>query len=164
MLRWALDKLRCWLFNRQRYVYRFWDGSRTRVADPLACYRDLIAHEDFRVDDLKLLSIPSFMPDKAKTLAKAYRDVFKVKQVEDGGLTDVECVHNLQDFLGVAYIQKKSGETHQTLPTSTDTEVSPDSADQTNTGDGLGSTSTVTDSLSTEPSQSPQELASASTE
>ena len=164
MLRYLLDKLRCWLFNRQRYVYRFWDGSRTRVADPLACYRDLLAHEEFRMDDLKLLSSPSLMPDKAKTLAKAYRDVFKVKQVEDGGLTDVECVHNLQDFLGVAYLQKKNGEQSPNYPTSTDTEVSPDSADQTNTGDGLGSISTVTDSQSTEPSQSPQELASASTE
>lgn len=164
MLQWTLDKVRGWLFNRQRYVYRFWDGARTRVADPLACYRDLMAHEEFRIDDLKLLSIPSFMPEKARTLAKAYRDVFKVKQVEDGGLTDVECVHNLQDFLGVAYIQKKSGETQPTSPTSTDTEVSQDSADQKNTGDGLDSTSTVTDSQYTEPSQSPQESASASTE
>lgn len=164
MLRWALDKLRCWLFNRQRYVYRFWDGSRTRVADPLASYRDLMAHEDFRIDDMRMLSIPALMPDKAKSLANAYRDVFKVKQVEDGGLTDVECVHNLQDFLGVAYIQKKSTGTTQTSPTSTDTEVSQDSVDQTSNGDGLDSTSTATGSLSTEPSQSPQELASASTE
>jgi hypothetical protein len=164
MFQYVLDKFRCWLFNRQRYVYRFWDGSRTRVADPLACYRDLMAHEDFRIDDLKMLSIPALMPDKAKTLAKAYRDVFKVKQVEDGGLTDVECVHNLQDFLGVSYIQKKSGESQQTSPTSTDTPLSPDSADQKSTGDGLGSTSTVIDSQSTEPSQSPPESVSASTE
>lgn len=157
MFGWMLDKFRCWLFNRQRYVYRFWDGSRTRVADPLAMYRDLLAHEEFRIDDLKLLSVPALMPEKCRTLAKAYRDVFKVGMVEDGGLTDVECVHNLQDFLGVAYIQKKSGETQPTSPTSTDTTPSQDSADQTNTGDGLDSISTVTDSQSTEPSQSPQE-------
>ncbi len=164
MFQYILDKFRKWVYDRQRYVYRFWDGSRTRVADPLASWRDLIAHEDYRMDDLRLLSIPSLMPDKAKTLAKAYRDVFKVKPVEDGGLTDVECVHNLQDFLGVAYIQKKSTDTIQTSPTSTDTPLSQNSADQTSTGDGLDSTSTAIDSQSTEPSQSPQGLESASTE
>lgn len=164
MFQWVLDRIRSWVFNRQRYVYRFWDGSRTRVADPLAMYRELMAHEDFRLDDMKLLTIPSLMPEKAKTLAKSYRDVFKVKGVEDGGLTDVECVHNLQDFLGVSYIQKKSGETQQTSPVSTDTPVSQNSTDQTSTGDGSGSTSTAIDFQSTEPLQSPQEPESASTE
>lgn len=164
MFQYILDKFRKWVHDRNRYVYRFWDGSRTRVADPLASWRDLEAHEDFRMDDLKLLTIPSLMPEKCRSLAKAYRDVFKVKPVEEGGLTEVECVHNLQDYLGTAYIQKKSGVTPQPSPTSTDTPLSKNSADQTSTGDGLDSTSTAIDSQSTEPSQSQQELESASTE
>jgi len=36
-----LDFLRFWNRNRRRQIFRYWDGKRTRVLDPLAAWRQL---------------------------------------------------------------------------------------------------------------------------
>jgi hypothetical protein len=105
-----LNLIRRWIFNRNRYIYRFWNGQRIVLGDPMVLWRDLNAHEEYREDDLKLVAVEGLRDKIIGKLAKVFRDVFHVQQVGDGGLTELECVEELARFLEYSSVQKKSTE------------------------------------------------------
>jgi len=152
MLSWLLDCYRRWAFNRNRLVFRYWDGSRTRLGDPIVLYRALMAHEDFRADDFKLLQMRDLFPKLLGGMAKVYRDVFEVKTPEQGGLTEHECVANLRAFIEYLGLQKKSTGLTLTSPRTTEPESSVSSVPETSTSADLPSSSTSTESNTGEPS------------
>lgn len=164
MLSWVLDVVRGFWFRRSRMIFKYWDGKRTRLADPMVIYRELMANDEFQMDDLKLITVKDLFPKIVGRLAKVARDVFKLKTVEEGGLTDMEAVQNLRAFIEYSGFQKKSTESPQTSPQSTEPTVSPDSQDVSDTNDPSASCSTSIESPSGMPSELPQESASASPE
>lgn len=154
---------RVW-FSRSRMIFKYWDGRRTRLADPMVIYRELMANDEFKMDDLKMITVKDLFPKIVGRLAKVSRDVFKLKTVEEGGLTDMEAVQNLRAFIEYSGLQKKSTESPPTSPQCTEQTVSQDSQDVSDTNEPSASCSTLTESPSGMPSESPQVSAFASPE
>lgn len=97
--------------NRGRAIFRFWDGMRERVADPLVIHRALMAHPEFNwettpalidVDDDKIST------DAIRVTADGVRSAFGVPSLEAGGLTEMELVHLLVQFTSYLADLKKS--------------------------------------------------------
>lgn len=53
MFRWLMDRYRRWRRNRARFVFRFFDGTRTRSADPYMVYRFLDQHPTFKWEHIE---------------------------------------------------------------------------------------------------------------
>lgn len=164
MFGWMLDQLRGFWFRRSRMIFKYWDGKRTRLADPMVLYREIMAHDEFKMDDFKMITVKDLFPTIVGRLAKVSRDVFKLKTAEDGGLTDMEAVQNLRAFIEYSGLQKKSTESPPTSLPSTEPNVSPDSQVVSVTNEPLDCCSTSTESQSGTLSELPQASASASAE
>lgn len=99
-----------WLQNRrdrQRGIFRFWDGSHWRAADPLAVFRALDEHPAL-VQDLHYRQADDQNPQAIGIVADAVRLAFGVKKIEDGGLTELECRNLLIDFYAWTDALKKN--------------------------------------------------------
>ena len=129
-----------WLFNRSRYVFKFWNGHRTVYADPMVVWRSLQQNEDFREDDFKLMKVDALREKIIGKVAGVTRSVFGVGTVEERGLTELECLDLLKAFILYSGFQKKSGEQMQTLPSIAEPESSDDSTPEQSTNDASAST------------------------
>ena len=129
-----------WLFNRNRYVFKFWNGHRTVYADPMVLWRSLQQHEDFREDDFKLMKVDALREKIIGKVAGVTRSVFGVKTVEERGLTELECLDLLKSFIAYSGFQKKSGEGNLFSQPSTEPTVLGDSTSEPSTKEDSGST------------------------
>jgi len=129
-----------WLFNRSRYVFKFWNGHRTVYADPMVLWRALQQHEDFREDDFKLMKVEALRNKIIGKVAGVTRSVFGVGTVEERGLTELECLDLLKAFIAYSGFQKKSGEEMPTLPSTVEPKSSVDSTPEPSTNDASEST------------------------
>jgi|688.fasta_scaffold183078_3 hypothetical protein len=135
-----LNLFKRWLFNRSRYVFKFWNGHRTAVADPMVIWRALQSNEDFREDDFKLMKREELRDKIIGKVAGITREVFELKPVHEGGLTELECLDLLKAFMLYSGFQKKSGEQMQTSQPLTESELSDDSTAEPSTSDDSAST------------------------
>ena len=135
-----LNFFKRWLFNRSRYVFKFWNGHRTVYADPMVLWRSLQQHEDFREDDFKLMKVDALREKIIGKVAGLTRSVFGVGTVEERGLTELECLDLLKAFIMYSGFQKKSGEEMQTSPSIAEPASSADSTPEQSTNDDLEST------------------------
>ena len=97
--------------NRQRMIFRFWDGKKVRGADPIVVWRALLSHPEFEITrDTELMNVPEFkISDAARhRLVAATRAAFAVKSLADGGLTEDETVSLFQSFCVYAAELKKN--------------------------------------------------------
>ena len=131
--------LKRWLFNRSRYVFKFWNGHRTVYADPMVLWRALQQHEDFREDDFKLMKVDALREKIIGKVAGVTRCVFGVGTVEERGLTELECLDLLKSFIAYSGFQKKSGDLNLSSQPSTEPTVLDDSTQQQNTSDDSAS-------------------------
>lgn len=129
-----------WLFNRNRYVFKFWNGHRTVYADPMVLWRTLQQNEDFREDDFKLMKVDALREKIIGKVAGVTRSVFGVGTVEERGLTELECLDLLKAFIAYSGFQKKSGGESLFLQPSTEPEVLEDSTPEQSTNDDSAST------------------------
>lgn len=129
-----------WLFNRSRYVFKFWNGHRTVYADPMVLWRSLQQHEDFREDDFRLMKVEALREKIIGKVAGVTRSVFGVGTVEERGLTELECLDLLKAFIAYSGFQKKSGEEMPTLPSTAEPKSSVDSTPEPSTNDASEST------------------------
>lgn len=102
-------------------VFRFYDGSKWRATDPLRIHRLINEHGgkewEHWVGQLDMLDDPpakfklteSIRQERqnkgmegAHKVADLARKVFAVSQVDDGGLTDAECVRLFGDYIRYA--------------------------------------------------------------
>jgi hypothetical protein len=94
---------------KERLIYRYHDGQRDRLGDPLEIVRRLTGRDGFSLDiDGKLAfgETPE-APKALERLVEAVRDVFGVKRLEDGGMTESECLGLLLHFMEyVAEVQR----------------------------------------------------------
>lgn len=103
-------------------------------------YRELLANEDFASDDFKLLKVEDLRPKLIQKLSGVVRAVFTVALPDAGGLTELECMDLLHDFMEYSGLQKKSGDQTPTLPPTTDPAHSANSTTEQNTSDVSDST------------------------
>jgi len=133
------------LINRKRSIFRYWDGFRDRIIDPMVPYRRLLSHKDFdwertpvliEVDDEKMAA------DALGLTAIAVREAFEVEPHGDkGGLTEWECLELLQVFVMSMMSLKKSTNPGPISPEPTEPESSEPST--TNARSDFGSTSSA---------------------
>ena len=110
MLRWLLS----WIIET-RFVFVFFDGQRRRKIDPWKTAMAVWSRPGFDPDALmevvrsKPLTVRVF--EASAEIAKHVREAFDVKTLADGGLTDGECVHLLNDFMDMVGDVKKNTST-----------------------------------------------------
>jgi hypothetical protein len=105
---WFLSRI----LNRHRLLFQFWDGRQFRRVDPFTLLRKLLNTDKFDPDDdLKKLKIPDakLVCDKIGHIAEGVREIFGVKPLENGGLTELECVNLLMEFSAYLDRVKKNG-------------------------------------------------------
>jgi hypothetical protein len=139
-----LNLIRRWFNNRNRAIFRFWDGQRIRRIDPLLAYRRLDTHPEFDWsthpemidgDDERLSS------EATEITARAVCEVFGVRPFDGSrGLTEQECIGLLIQFVQYLTALKKNGNTSPTSVPSTESQPPADSESRENSD----STSTFT--------------------
>lgn len=112
-----LNLLRRWWHRRHTHIYQYFDGRKLRRADPLRLWRAILAHQDYREDDWKMLEVdsPYIKLQAIERLSRVFRQSANVRIAEDGGLPDAECVQLLREFVNWQRVQKKSTVQTQTL-------------------------------------------------
>jgi hypothetical protein len=105
--------------QRQRRIFRYFDGQRESSADPLAAWIALAEDAEFEIEK-HTAAIDAGDSEAYKVVSRAVRRVFNVKPFADGGLTDQECLDLLLAFLGYMGSLKKS--TNDSLTSSLPTE------------------------------------------
>lgn len=107
-----------WWHNRQRQIFRYWDGKTYRRADPLEILRSFALHPTCNLDrDLQLAHAGDLAADNE--VYRAICDVFKIPPFDLGGLTRTECYELLTSFHEWLDSVKKNTATQPTLPDST---------------------------------------------
>lgn len=88
----------------EREIFKYWDGKQIRRGDPLKIDRSFLTNPDFDPKlDPQICRVPT--PDGIKAIGRvtaAVRKAFGVAELEDGGLTDGECLALFGEFY--AYI------------------------------------------------------------
>lgn len=99
--------IRRWRLNRQRNIFRFWNGSRECRADPLAVWRSINADPEF-----SLIKHPEMIDagdmDAIRIGVATVRRIFSIPSLEKGGLTEQECLDLLIDFFDYTAALKKN--------------------------------------------------------
>jgi hypothetical protein len=106
----------CWaltmLGRDPRGLFCFHDGLRWRHADPLVVARGFWTHPSFDWDETpKLLQSgnSSIQLQAFQSIAVAVRDVFCVRELSEGGLSEQECLDLLSSFRQYLGDVKKNG-------------------------------------------------------
>jgi hypothetical protein len=88
--------------DADREIFEYWDGQRIRRGDPLAIHRAIICapEEEFNIKvDPKVARVPT--PEgllATGRMAAIVRKAFGIKSVDEGGLTDGECIRLFIEF------------------------------------------------------------------
>ncbi|HEY4262903.1 MAG TPA: hypothetical protein VGM98_22275 [Schlesneria sp.] len=106
----------CWaltiLGRDPRGLFCFHDGRRWRHVDPLVVARGFWTHPSFDWDETpKLLQSgnSSIQLQAFQSIAVAVRDVFSVRELSEGGLSEQECLDLLSSFRQYLGDVKKNG-------------------------------------------------------
>lgn len=109
--------------NRNRALFKYWDGIRWRAVDPLVALRKIADHPKLTTDHLKMLENPQGLPEGLAieafdTVLVATRDVFNVREWTENrkGLTQAQTRDLLSQFMGYISLLKKSGNNQQIMP------------------------------------------------
>lgn len=140
------------MFGFQRHakqeIFRYWDGTRMRGADPLLVFRTMIAHPTFDLEKhTELMRVPDVkvQMEAVQITVDAVREILGVNawsEAGGGGLADREVLALLDQFIIYTANLKKNGSGQQTWPDAT---VSPSLGDKpeiTKPSSASGSTST----------------------
>lgn len=138
-------KILSWLFPKrdasgftpgERAIFPYWDGKRHRLGDPLALHRALLTDPDFDMEfDPKVAEVPTKDGLNATgRVAAAVRKAFGVKTLDDGGLTDTECLTLFCEFGG--YLGQLTEDTRPLASSPGSTESPAESGIGTGAGSG----------------------------
>ena len=123
-----LRKWRC----RERQLFRYWDGSRERAADPLVVYRSLDRDEEFN-NQRHPYMVEAGDDEATGIMLRAIQRAFDVTAYDEQagtGLTQLEMLSLYGDFSGYCEGLKKNTSPSPTPPSPTDA-TSPDSSGAT---------------------------------
>lgn len=109
-------RLALWVLMRvgrdPRGLFRFFDGRRWRWADPLAVARALFTHPGFDWDEtpqLLLTGRAEMQLQACRIIGVAVRAAFQVQTLDEGGLSERECLDLLTSFRTYLGDVKKNG-------------------------------------------------------
>lgn len=163
-----------WLGSHDRNIFEFWDGSRTwlgrkklRRIDPFVAYKATFHYPGFSWErtmaELAMEPIGTDPKDiefqlrgklaALEVAAACTRSVMQIKPLDQGGLTDQECVWLLHEFEQFVLGEKKNGRQPQNSPPSAESIQTPA------TRNDLASGSIETESEPSTPSGQPRVLA-----
>lgn len=137
------------------------------AADPFVLLRRMLVTKKFDLEsDLKKLKIPDskIITERIGYIAEGVREIFDLPPFRPdgkGGLTELECVNLLMQFTGyLERVKKNGGSNLISVPTTVMDQSEMESGElvASDTKESLGSTLTVEESTSSEPSQSPSAL------
>lgn len=150
MLEWLRNKLR----NRQRAIFRFWDGTCIRGVDPMSIFLAIKAHPTYNAEtDPPLVDADD--KDAYERMVKGCQDVFSIPVFQEvngirHGLTGPECISLMVDFTQYVVALKKNTSGNPMTPDATvGTSISGSSSFQ-NMNEPLASGSTLNASTSAE--------------
>ena len=161
-MRWLWDWVRSWL-NRgddddalyslgERFIYRYNNGQKVVRADPMRLYKAVMQVGPELEIDIKVSKSPS--KDAANAHQQALlklRDIFAVKPLEEGGLTEIETFRLFDHFMAFCGVQKKSSSPPPTSPDAPSPPTPPSPAEGPPTPKPSDSGSTASDSSSEKP-------------
>lgn len=107
--------------QRRRLIFKYWDGRRTRYADPIVLLRNLEDHPEFNIDVDPTLALSSVGDREAgERTVSAVRAAFGIFPFVDvhsfDGLTELECVALYVEFMEYLDALKKNGSRPPTPP------------------------------------------------
>lgn len=121
--------------RKGRAIYRFWDGSQYRWADPVALFMDINADDEYEAS-VHLKLVENNDPDAIAITTAAVRRVFKVQPYNEDngiGLTVGEQLGLLLDFYMYLEAQQKKTQSSPTSPSNSEESTSENSNDETTT-------------------------------
>ena len=149
---------------REREIYEYFDGDKLVKADPMVIYKRIMARGQEISVDITVARSPMKGADKAHdSLIKKIREVFNVKPLSEGGLTEQETMDLFDDFLVYVDAIKKNTTPPPDLPEETSPSTSSptapfggeSSAPAPDTKSSSDSGSTSSETSSAPPPQSP---------
>ena len=85
---------------KKRMIYSYWNGDKLIDSDPLVLYKRMMDHSTDISIDMKVSSSASKDSGKAhNNLIKSIREIFEIKPLAEGGLTEIETVNLLDHFI-----------------------------------------------------------------
>ncbi|MEM6798542.1 MAG: hypothetical protein AAF589_03425 [Planctomycetota bacterium] len=100
MIGWLFNVYRRWRADRRRLIFKYWDGTRRRRADPYRLYRAMQDHPTFNFSDPATMDLVAegCEPEFSDCVA-ALGDVFDCRSLdESGGLTAYELLGLLTNY------------------------------------------------------------------
>ena len=159
MFAWLFDKFRPKydLFRPQeRFIYRYFDGTKTVAVDPLPVYKRIMAVGPELTVDAKVSRSASKEASKAHDgLISKIRVIFDLKPLSDGGLTEIEACTLLDHFLSYCDALKKNINPPPTSPPGTLPPTPPSPVGNPPTLNGSDSGSIAAEPSTDEPPKSP---------
>ncbi len=147
----------------ERAIYSYFDGAKMVRADPVVLYKELMAVRGDLWQDSKVAHSTLVKAEDAKrahdSLIGTIRGIFKVKPLEEGGLTESEAYSLMDHFLSYTDRVKKNSNPSPTPSTPTG-DSSSTSAEGPTTPPSSDSGSTENGSSSAAPGPSPSASAS----
>lgn len=141
---------------KERLIYRYFDGQKTVVADPLLLYRKVMGIGPELSVDLKVSQSSSKDAQKAHENAQMkIREVFGVLPLADGGLSELETMDLLDHFLAYCDRIKKNSSPSPTSPVETSAPSERSCEEDPRTSNSLDSGSTDAGSSISTPEPSP---------
>jgi len=105
---------------KERNIYSYYNGEGMVACDPILLYKSLMKHGPSLSIDIKVANSPSKGAEQAHdSMVKTIREIFSVKPLEEGGLTEAETVGLLDHFLIYSERIKKNSSPSATIWTPT---------------------------------------------
>jgi hypothetical protein len=139
---------------RERLIYQFFDGQVLRAVDPMELYKKVSPKLGIIAADSKAVKIPQskFAKDAHDRLIALIRELFDIKPLSQGGLTELETLAVFDHWWDFTCTVKKNSSPSQTGAEAT----SPSTASATEEAKDQGSWN-ISDSGSTEKTPSTKE-------
>lgn len=104
----------------ERGLFRYYNGVRWRVVCPITAWNCLFRSQTFSFEKhIPMLQIAEERLEAAQATAEAVREAFDIPDLNDGGLSTLQCVTLLNDFLAWMEVQKKNSNPTPISPTPT---------------------------------------------
>lgn len=140
----------------ERMIFSYFDGGKVVRADPMVLERKLMAvGPELNIDIKVSRSISKDAPESHKRMLEKLRDIFGVKSLEEGGLTEVETVSLFEHYLWYTDTLKKNSSLTVTSPTGTSAPSGPSSDGSPPTSSSSASGSTGSEISTGGPGSSP---------
>lgn len=147
---------------KERFIFRYFNGEKVVPADPMVLQKRLTEKIQELSSDIKVANVPQYPGSKEayESLCANIRLIFKIKPLDQGGLTETELEELLSKFVDYCNWAKKKLSPTPTSQETTSQTFETSSAGSQPTSNFSVSTSTEIESPTDGPRRSPSALES----